>query len=476
MTIGTNTSIAMRLSGCLDAGAYELEELIRLFRIETTDAVPSAAVECQHLPRLLVNPDFIDTWCKRDEHLTLLVLHEMQHILFGHTGLYDRPGPIENIAFDALINAGLLRQYRHRPEYNGFFDRLNDNASIPGCFLAPPPGWPSKPEPSVSITDPRVRRIIKALYPKSESKARIVTYREIIELLTSLEDGEKWVTRSSPPESDPTGDEVPSEGEAVLIGDHGDAGSLSIPEESEVRDVVRHIVARWPTTVRGRNGVSDSMLRQMIQQVAEGRCPSSKAFHRLLRRFMKYDPHGTLHQTTGFLEVEGGFGVVPRGADRLLAARKALGQSTLLKRQRIELRRRDDKRQPPHIYLDVSGSMAHVLPDLLDLIAPLVRRREVKLFQFSTTVSAASRDDILDRRVRTTYGTDLAPVLRHALDEPRTDRILVITDGVVGTTPARVVRQWEKSGKRLFAALPASSYSTYALQGINADKTYLPGI
>ena len=101
--------LAGRLVSCLPAATFELETLCRLTDIVATREVPTAAVECVERPRLLINPDFVATYCTRDEHLFLMVMHELWHVLLAHTRLYPRTTPVRNVAFDAVINAGLAR-------------------------------------------------------------------------------------------------------------------------------------------------------------------------------------------------------------------------------------------------------------------------------------------------------------------------------------------------------------------------------
>ena len=44
---------------------------------------------------------FIDKYCKTDEHLFMLVMHELYHKILGHTTLFGKTTIIENIVFDA---------------------------------------------------------------------------------------------------------------------------------------------------------------------------------------------------------------------------------------------------------------------------------------------------------------------------------------------------------------------------------------
>ena len=135
------SGLAERLARCLPGASFELETLVRLVGIEETEAIPTAAVTCRGRARLLINPRFVAEHCRRDEHLFLLVMHELWHVLLGHTTLYARPTPDHNIAFDAIINAGLTRQHP-APAYRGFFDVLNPPDVFPALLLRPPLGWP----------------------------------------------------------------------------------------------------------------------------------------------------------------------------------------------------------------------------------------------------------------------------------------------------------------------------------------------
>ena len=115
--------LSNRIANCLPAGTFELEIFCQLVGIEASREVESAAVQGSLQPRMLINPDFIEKYCRRDEHLFLLVMHELWHILLGHTRLFPRATLIDNIAFDAVINAGLTLQFPEA-EYRGFLEEI----------------------------------------------------------------------------------------------------------------------------------------------------------------------------------------------------------------------------------------------------------------------------------------------------------------------------------------------------------------
>ncbi|KAB2858888.1 MAG: hypothetical protein F9K46_11355, partial [Anaerolineae bacterium] len=202
--------LAARLVGCVPAATVEMETLCRMAGIKVSQQIPTAAVECIRRPRLLINPDFAAKYCQRDEHLFLLVMHELWHIILAHTRLYPRVTPAHNVAFDAIINAGLARQYYDKPEYRGFFEALNPSDKFPSVLLRPPVGWPNKPE-YPEVGPPGTRQILERLYPLGNSKQTSMPfYEEILQLLRQYAEQNGWVW---------------VDGEPFLLGDHSDSNA-----------------------------------------------------------------------------------------------------------------------------------------------------------------------------------------------------------------------------------------------------------
>ncbi len=82
-------------------------KLLQLLAIEISREVPTAAVTLGARSVMLVNPDFVAARCRTDAHLAMLVMHELYHVLLGHTRMYARSTPAANWAFDCIINAQL---------------------------------------------------------------------------------------------------------------------------------------------------------------------------------------------------------------------------------------------------------------------------------------------------------------------------------------------------------------------------------
>ena len=90
MTTLDSARLTEQVLDCFPSGSYALSALLRLMDIEVSTEVPTAAVECKRQPRMLINPDFVATHAATPEKLMMLVMHELHHVLLGHTTLFPR--------------------------------------------------------------------------------------------------------------------------------------------------------------------------------------------------------------------------------------------------------------------------------------------------------------------------------------------------------------------------------------------------
>ena len=188
-----HSALSERILDTFPSGAYALSGLLRLMDIVETTTVPTAAVECRAQPRMLINPEFVAQHAATPEKLLMLVMHELHHILLGHTTLFPRLTPEQNFVFDAVINGMLCRMFPG-PEYTAFFTDFYPASSFPHCLLRPPPHWPDKPDSNSEVpTWPgitkaqatRISEVHDALY--SDAGA---SYKEVFDLLPALLSGQ----------------------------------------------------------------------------------------------------------------------------------------------------------------------------------------------------------------------------------------------------------------------------------------------
>src|SRR5437773_12270809 len=126
-----------RILDCFPAGSYALSALLRLVDVVETPDVETAAVECRSNPRMLVNPEFVEKSAATPEKLLMLVMHELHHVLLGHTRLFPCVTAVDNLVFDAVINALLCRMFP-QTEHTAFFTELYSEEDFPACLLRPP--------------------------------------------------------------------------------------------------------------------------------------------------------------------------------------------------------------------------------------------------------------------------------------------------------------------------------------------------
>ena len=199
--------------------SLHMMELLSIMEIKITSEISSAAVTIENRPTLLINKDFVDTYCKTDEHLLMLIMHELYHIILGHTRLFDCHSDIDNIALDAIINALLCRSFKDS-DYTSFFTNINSDDKFPNCLLRPI----GKNTPKKYIP------FLNTLY-----NTEYGTYFEAYELIiNNLKEGL-------------------INGDFILIGDHSKNGSsISNPIMKELLDKV---ISKWPRelVIRGRD-------------------------------------------------------------------------------------------------------------------------------------------------------------------------------------------------------------------------------
>ena len=207
----TNDELVGRVLNAVPARTYEMGALLSVLRIEVTTEVPTASVSCERRPVLRINPEFVEACCRTDEHLFLLVMHELHHVLLGHTRLFPRPTPAHNLAFDAVINALLCRRFPARA-YTSFFAQLYDDAPGAARLLAPPG--------SRRIGNPRLDALHDMLYRRSTVTAAEV-FDAVVRTLPSLPEGLVW------------------------LGSHGDDADGFGEGDQAVAAALRPVASKW---------------------------------------------------------------------------------------------------------------------------------------------------------------------------------------------------------------------------------------
>jgi hypothetical protein len=452
----TAESLRRRIFNVVGAATWQMEQLLGVLDIVVDSTVPTAAVECRVTPRLLINTDFVRQHCVNDEALFMLILHELYHVVLGHTRLFDRPTLAHNVAFDAVINAMLCQQFRDR-RYVQFFEEINPPDRLPGRLLRPPCGWPGKMRFASDASEAE-KRVLTLLYGPAQGGA---TYLEIFRLLVELWDPD-WHKS------------------AVFLGNHSSGASTGTANPL-LTDILARIVGEWPRpplNLGGRDQGGEAR-SWMLEPPAQPSAPLSNALRDLLRRagFILGAQGGPRRPAvaTSLRLVES---VLIQPRDRRIAAWRALhGVWPVLYRSEAPYRSLRPVPQPvAHVYLDVSGSMFGILPALGGALAEPHRLGLVRVFAFSTVVDEVRPGGLHRHAVWNTLGTDVNCVLRHMMDLPARRRprsVVLLTDGWVGVPETGLLETLRHRRTRILAGIPPAGH-TPELAELGAEITELP--
>lgn len=431
--LGNADDHVARVLSLVGTHARALNALLTVASVEWSDAISTACVECVARPRLLLNPAFVARHCATPERLAFLILHELMHISLGHTRLFPKPTALHNIAFDAIINRTVLAVLESaHADVARYADLLTDfyHADLsPEFILRPPPGWPAEPDWSASEGMPAPLRVVhRTLYCASVASGDApytqLTYSEIIRALrTNVTERAEGIALLGAHES--TDEEVRATG-----------GTRDADAADALASALNHVRGLLPD---GGGELASESVRNAA------RTPSlERALRALVRRAAFDRGDAAMRMEWGSRAVT----VVHRMQDRRAACRiqaaRALGAPTpMLFAGEIAVQRP----QPLGliIYVDVSGSMYDLLPHLRRALHSLSHEVKPSLYWFSTQVVAAKKGDLEIGRVKSTGGTEVASVLRHAVQSlPEGAPALVLTDGYLETVHSTAITQLKK--------------------------------
>ena len=496
-------TLADRILDAFPAGSYALSALLRLVDIVETDEVPTAAVECVRQPRMLINPGFVERHADTPETLLMLVMHELHHVLLGHTTLFPRLTPAQNFVFDAVINGIVCRMFP-QPAHTRFFTALYRSTHFPECLLRPPPGWPGavRRAPALKrlptrLAD-RIDEVHRALYDDAGA-----SYHEVHELLPRLlvqgcativdpqvrpryavptpangKDGEASDddTASAPrhrgaggtaegPEPDDAS--TPGLQGVPLLGSHGDHATPdgTLDERSPLLfDIVRGLVEHWPQPpdpIRGRS-LADVLQTVRVRPVR--RSPARAVLRRLLQRIAGEQGNGRVRRLGDDAVLAMGPTPVP---SRRSVVMQALGVPALLHPTSTPWRRRIPQGDRVHVYVDVSGSLQALRHEVCGAVLDCGEFVHPVLHLFSTQVADVSLANLRRGECPTTGGTEIGCVAEH-IERHRVRRAVIVTDGWVGRPTGAHLRTL--AATRLGVALVGSNPSGRDLAEV-ADRT-----
>ncbi|MBQ7187881.1 MAG: hypothetical protein IJR99_00540 [Kiritimatiellae bacterium] len=448
--------IIERILNVIPPRSFELMTFLSLFRVRFSNKTETACVTCGDSPELLLNQEFIGCHCKTDEHLFMLVMHELYHVILGHTRLFPRSTEVRNLVFDAVINA-LLCSLFPRPEFTSFFTEYYPPDKMPYTLL----------RPKGRGTPPEAENALRLLYGGSD----IGTYYDVYEALLKsgcvqeislLLSGEGHAGHSPQPgnENDGRGDRPvrPHGDKPLLLGSHGEEDEEM---SAEMKDLIHKIISKWPSPDRPLKGrdLGSSERERDFDAKADPNLVIRRGIRRLMRRAAMPGQNEVrcrsvrerLCETATFL---------PDWRDRSHEAREAaLGDALVYRAVTMVCRPSSRDNRQAFVYFDVSGSVAVEVPSVAQALLPYCRRGLCTVHVFSTVVYPTTARDLAARKFFSTGGTNIDCVLRHVLDLPARKRprsVVVVTDGYTGCPKAALVAGFRSAGMRLYVGLVKS--------------------
>ncbi len=415
--LSSSQSLAEAVLDAFPSGSYAMTGLLRLLDIVATSRVPTAAVECRAQPRLLINPHFVAQHADSPEKLLMLVMHELHHVLLGHTTLFPRLTWEQNFVFDAVINGLVCRMFPDRA-FTSFFTDYYREDRFPDCLLRPPSGWPAagfSNSPVLDLLDPTLQKQVQDVHAALYSEAG-ASYHEVHELLPRL------LVKT----------DASGVGEVPLLGGHdpGDGQHTDLQRGSPVLfDLVRELVEQWPQPpdpIRGRS-LAD-VLNESTVSAPRVRPPRS-VLRALIRKVAGVKGTSRLPQiSVAHTCIQSPVPVWSRRSSVL----HAMGVPNLLHPAAVPWKKRRQSGALVHVYLDVSGSMEGVLQPLYAAARDCEEFLHPKIHLFSTKVVDITRAELRAGRCSSTGGTSIEAVAEHmAAHDIR--RVLIVTDGWVGS-------------------------------------------
>ena len=441
--------IVSRILDVIPSRSFELMTFLSLFRVRFSDKTESACVTCGNSPELLLNKEFVETHCKTDAHLFMLVMHELYHVILGHTRIFPRSTKVRNLVFDAVINA-LLCSLFPQPEFTSFFTEYYPSDKMPFALL----------RPKGKGTPPDAENALNLLYGDKNTGTYYDVYEALLKSgcvkeIAVLLPGDGHAGRVTLPCN---GRGERPAGKPLLLGSHGEEDEEM---SAEMKDLIHEIISKWPSPDRPLKGrdLGSSERERNFDAKADSRLALRRGIRRLMRRAAMPGQNEVrcrsvrerLCETATFL---------PDWRDRSHEAREVALGDALIYRALTNVRRLSSRdNAQAFVYFDVSGSVADEVPSVAQALLPYCRRGLCTVNVFSTVVHPTTVRDLSAKKFMSTGGTDINCVLQHVLDLPSRKRprsVVIVTDGYTGRPDATLADRFRAAGIRLFVGLVKS--------------------
>lgn len=380
-------NLERRISSLSSSLPEYIRGVVDSFEIRESREVASAATRVGEKAILLINPEFVEKHCKSEAHLLMLILHEAFHIILGHTRLFGKKATfIDNLAFDAVVNASLCKLFPQKM-YVSFFMGINPSSSFPGCLL----------RPIEADTPKECLVVLSRLYSSDTS-----TYEDIYSLIEDL-----WV-------------KLPHKEGYILLGEEG-RGEYSPYMKKWAKALSKSLLSSGEAKA---SLASSPLWKSYVPR------PPEKEVVKKMKRLLHYAdiiPEKRKENVPIYGEIP-----IFSYGDRRAFLKEEISYPLLpIYTHPLKGRKKEEDGEKALVYLDVSGSMEEALPSLLPLFASLLKKKRCLLYGFSSRVEELNEESLLEGEYLTSGATDFDCIMDHYLSLEKPPRkILIISDGL----------------------------------------------
>jgi hypothetical protein len=405
------------LQELIDENPFAIRAALQILKVEYTDSISTLAVTCEAQPRMLVNLDFLGRHAQTETQAKAVIVHEFLHVLLRHTEGRQPITPARHLAFDAVINAIIHRQYGE--PYSSMMAAYYADAKGLQKLLRPMNpaelDWLCKHGTTNTKNVPQWANAWHGLYGGRLVADDIESLAETLSASALLPpNGANFGPFALDPQDAKVGD---------LLGNHEDlgqelGGALEKAVESALKQMNGHGIWRSP----GERGVGGQMVNALFpSDKSPMRAWEAKALA-LIRRYVTSD-----RSSRSFREEPWSYRIpVLSPSDRrafLRAQWSPFLPESSWEGQRLQ------RQGTAQVYLDVSGSMNAEMPLVIGLLNRLGRHIRRPFWAFSDHVAPAVIENG-KLRTSTTGGTSMQCVLEHVA-KTRPDAAIVVTDGFI---------------------------------------------
>jgi len=414
----------------IDENPFAIRAVLKIVDIIFTTAVATLAVTREDKPRLFVNLAFLKKHCQDDLHIKAVICHEFLHVLLRHTETKGAFSAAKHLAFDAVINAILHRQYgvAYSSMMSSYYAEAQDLTKLLRPMNAKERASYARQQADARFGLPQWVHAWAALYNGrlvADDIEALVRDIQNIGGVAGLEDdagsGLFKLKRGLP------------EGFGDLLGDHENLGK-PLPEglrkalEEALRQMNGSGIWRSPKS----RGIGANPYEALFTAQNEPMRRWERKMLEILKRYLLPDKHSRARR---FEEAAAHIPVLSPKDRR--AFMRTLWAPFL---PDAEWTTRQPKREgTAQVYLDVSGSMYAEMPILIALLNRLSRYIRRPFWAFSDVVAPA----VIERgqfKALTTGGTSMACVLEH-IAKTHPASAVVVTDGYIETISHQLVEK-----------------------------------